>query len=182
MRRTSSLLLLPLAVILNACAPPAAPPAPAADTAADEAAIGQVRREYEAAVNAGDAARVAAVYAEDGITMPSHRPLVSGRNAILTYQQELMNTAAAALTLTATETRVMGDWAYDRGSYRLALTPKAAGAPPVSDDGKYLVLLQRQSDGAWKLVRGISNSDLPMPGAAPPQAQSGMPTTPASGQ
>lgn len=184
--RRASVLLLPLVLVLNACAQPAPPAASeaAADTAADTAAIGQVRSEYQAAVNAGDAARIAAVYTADGITMPNHRALVSGRDAIQTYQQELMNTATASLTLTAAETRVMGDWAYDRGSYQLTLTPKAAGAAPVTDDGKYLVLLQKQSDGSWKLTRGISNSNLPMPIAAPAPApaQSGMPKAPAFGQ
>jgi uncharacterized protein (TIGR02246 family) len=183
MRRLSTLLLLPLAVVLSACAPSAPPPAAAAaDTTADVAAVGRVRSEYEAAVNAGDAARVAAVYTADGITMPNHRPLVSGRDAILAYQQELMSTMTPALTLTAAETQVMGDWAYDRGSYRLTVTPKAAGGTPVTDEGKYLVLLQKQTDGSWKLARGSSNSDLPMPEAALPAADSGMPRAPAFGR
>jgi uncharacterized protein (TIGR02246 family) len=182
MRPASSLLFLPLALVLNACAPSAPPPAAAADTTADVAAIGQVRSEYEAAVNAGDAARITTLYTADGITMPSHRPLVSGRDAILAYEQELMSTFSPTLSLTAAETRVLGDWAYDRGSYRLTLTPKAAGGTPVTDEGKYLVLLQKQNDGSWKLARGSSNSDLPMPGAAPLPAQSGLPKAPPIGQ
>jgi hypothetical protein len=44
------------------------------------------------------------------------------------------------------------------------------------------VLLQKQNDGSWKLARGSSNSDLPMPGAAPLPAQSGLPKAPPIGQ
>jgi uncharacterized protein (TIGR02246 family) len=180
--RRASFLLLSVVLVLSACAPSVPPPAAAADTAADEAAIGRVRTEYEAAVNAGDAARVTALYTADGMTMPNHRPLVSGRDAILAYEQELMSTYTPALSLTPAETRVHGDWAFHRGSYRLTLTPKAAGATPVTDEGKFLVLLEKQTDGSWKLARGISNSDLPMPAAAPPAADSGMPRAPAFGR
>ncbi len=47
---------------------------------------------------------------------------------------------------------VYGDWAFDRGTERYALTPKAGGAP-IRKSGNYLYLYQRQEDGSWKHSR-----------------------------
>jgi ketosteroid isomerase-like protein len=56
------------------------------------------------------------------------------------------------------EVRVAGDWAYSRGTYSATLTPKAGGEPR-EDSGKYLTILERQSDGSWKIARDCFNSN-----------------------
>jgi ketosteroid isomerase-like protein len=38
---------------------------------------------------------------------------------------------------------------------------QAKAGPEIKDKGKYLTAWQRQSDGGWKIVRDINNSDLP---------------------
>lgn len=43
----------------------------------------------------------------------------------------------------------------------MTMTPKTGKGKPMSDKGKYIVVLQKQADGSWKIVRDISNSDLP---------------------
>jgi ketosteroid isomerase-like protein len=68
------------------------------------------------------------------------------------------------MTLTSDETKPMGDFGYDRGRFTFALTPKAAGTPaPPMDEGRYLVLLRKDTDGQWRVARDIGNSSLPMP-------------------
>ncbi|MDA2927836.1 hypothetical protein MYX78_11520 [Acidobacteria bacterium AH-259-G07] len=37
---------------------------------------------------------------------------------------------------------------------------------PIEDNGKYIVILQKQPDNAWKIARDIWNSDNPVSGAA----------------
>lgn len=59
---------------------------------------------------------------------------------------------------------MVGDWGFDRGTYHHTMTPKAGGAP-ISGNGKYLWLYQRQPDGSWKLSRVIWNSSDPPPPA-----------------
>ncbi|MEE8586821.1 MAG: hypothetical protein V3T83_18425 [Acidobacteriota bacterium] len=63
------------------------------------------------------------------------------------------------------EVEVAGDWAFDRGTYTITLTPKAGGEPVFEDEAKYLTITKRQPDGSWKIYRTISNSDRPLPGA-----------------
>ena len=55
-----------------------------------------------------------------------------------------------------------GDVAYAVGTYRMALTPKKAGAKPLPvDEGKYIEVLKRQDDGSWKIVYDIWNPSAP---------------------
>jgi ketosteroid isomerase-like protein len=41
----------------------------------------------------------------------------------------------------------------------------------MPDSGKYIEIWRKQSDGTWKLVRDIFNSDLPLPTPTPVPAQ-----------
>lgn len=124
------------------------------------AAVGKVRDGYAKAVNAGDARAVAMLYAPEGAEMPPNQPAVKGRAAIEAYHQKLNSMMGAQLTVTATDTIVQGDTAVDIGTFSQTLTPKAAGAQPVKDTGKYIVVLSR-SGGSWWVTHAIYNSDLP---------------------
>ncbi len=73
------------------------------------------------------------------------------------------------VTLLAEETKVLGDMAYDRGTFVMTMTPKD-GSPNVTENGKYLVLLQRGADGLWKVAREIGNSNDPMVPPPDPKA------------
>ena len=63
--------------------------------------------------------------------------------------------------LISEEIEIVGPWAFDRGTYRWRGVPRPGG-DPVSDHGKYLVILQRQPDGSWKVARDMDNSDRPL--------------------
>jgi uncharacterized protein (TIGR02246 family) len=139
----------------------AAPEAPAA-APADPAPIHAMRASFQTAYNAGDAAAVAALYEDDAIAMPDHRPLIEGRAAIQQWLQETFAQFTPKLTLTSGDLEITGDLAHEHGSYTLTLTPKAGGEA-MSENGKYLVILKRQADGAWKLHHNITNSNEPPP-------------------
>lgn len=167
MKRTARKLWLALALLggAAACAPAAAPPGP--PTGDDLTKINALRDNFSAAFNAGDAAKVAEGYTADGIAMPAHHPMLTGKDAIMANDRDQFSQMSFHMTLTPVETVVSGNWGYDRGTYTMTITPKAGGAP-MNDQGKYLVLLQKQGDGSWKVTRDIDNSDLPMPMPPPP--------------
>jgi len=157
-RTMRAVLAIAVAVGLAACAAPAPP-----DTsAADLAAVNAVRDAWVAAYNAADADGVASLYSEDAIDMPTNEPTVAGRAAIRERAAAQFGMAKATATVTADETQLMGDWAFDRGTYSVTMTP-AAGGDPMTVDGRYVVILHRQADGSWKLVRGIDNTPMPVP-------------------
>ena len=56
------------------------------------------------------------------------------------------------------ERKIIGDWAFEWGSYLSAAAP-LDGSEPIEASGKLLRILKRQSDGEWKVARAIWNID-----------------------
>lgn len=50
---------------------------------------------------------------------------------------------------------IAGDWAYERGIIKEAATPKSGQA--MERSLKYLAILNRQADGAWRVHLDIDN-------------------------
>lgn len=135
----------------------------------DEAAIAKVRTAYQTAAGTQDGAAIAKLYAPDGVEMPPNGPAAKGRAAIEAFhkafgQQFMMH----GMTITPTETKVHGDYAYDTGTYKQGLMPMKGGAV-IDDHGKYVVLLKKDASGNWWVSHAIYNSDVPLP--APPPAK-----------
>ena len=132
---------------------------------ADEAAIAKLRTAYQTAAGTQDGAAIAKLYAPDGVEMPPNAPWVKGRAAIEAFhkafgKQWMMH----GMTITPTETKVVGDTAYDIGTYKQGLMAQTGG-PLINDAGKYIVLLKKDGSGNWWISHAIYNSDNPPPPA-----------------
>jgi uncharacterized protein (TIGR02246 family) len=158
--------------MLAACSgsAPAPAAAPQAGTAQDVAAIGKMFDEYAAAWKASDAARIGKLYADDAIILPGDHVAETGLPAIVKYNQDFFDEyTPATFDITQQETQITGDLAYNRGAFTFSAMPKKTGGQPVSDRGKYIVILRRQADGTWKWSRDIDCSDgMPAAAAAAP--------------
>ncbi len=141
-------------------------PAPAAkrDVAADTSAINALRDQVAAAFNAHDPAALASTYASDAIEMNPNQAAIEGRQAIQAAYETMFKETAGKIAFSPLETQVAGDWAYDRGNYTVTMTPKSG--KPMEVSFKYLVIVKRQPDGAWKVYREISNNNTPPPAPA----------------
>ena len=136
-------------------------PASDLDASAVRAAIDVVRIQYMAASMASDAARVAGLYSEDAIVLYPNRAAIVGQPEILEYFTAFFGEVTLdRFQLNSDEIQIAGAWAFDRGTYDLRVVPRAGGEP-IEDHGKYLVILQRQVDGSWKVARDMDNSDGP---------------------
>lgn len=131
--------------------------------AEDVAAIRGSDSAFASAAGSGNAAAVAALYATDARVLPPNAPAVEGREAIQKFWGGFLDTYRITLDLTAAEVEGRGDLAYARGRYIMDGTPKAAGAPPFHDEGKYLEVLRRRPEGHWQLAVDMYSSDLPLP-------------------
>ena len=63
------------------------------------------------------------------------------------------------------EVEVMGDWAFEWGTYRGTEVPP--GGWPIQETGKILRILKRQSDGSWKVYIAMGTPDHPSQGENP---------------
>jgi len=170
MKRFALLVVLAAAV---ACAPPA-PAAPATNAPDDVAAVNALRDNVMKAYGAGDATAVGKLYTTDAIAAQNHQPTDTGRDAIVKSATGLFSAYNVKLTLMPDETKTMGDHGHDWGRFTFTLTPKdpAMPAPPM-DEGRYLVILRKDTDGQWRVARDLGNSSLPMPMPAPPVKKDG---------
>jgi uncharacterized protein (TIGR02246 family) len=103
------------------------------------------------------------VFSEDAVQMPPNTPANVGREMIRAWSKAFLDPLRAEFAHEVGEIRVAGDWAFERGTYRIRVTPKAGGES-FQDTGKYITIYQKQPDGAWLLARDIWNSNHPTPG------------------
>ena len=136
---------------------------------ADETAIAKVRTAFQTAAGTQNGAAIAKLFVADGVEMAPNTPAARGRAAIEAYhkafgQQWMMH----GMTITPAETKVMGDTAYDIGTYKQQIMSMKGGGV-IDDKGKYVVLLKKDGSGNWLITHAIYNSDLPLP--PPPAAK-----------
>ncbi len=113
------------------------------------AAIDAGNRRYLAALEAGDAAAYAGLYASDGVQMPSSgRAIVRGRSAIsAASSQDFKDTKYLGGSIVTTNVAVFGANAYETGRYSFNYQEK--GKQPARAAGRYFVVWERQPDGAY---------------------------------
>ena len=124
-----------------------------------KAAIDASNKKFGAAIAAGDAKAVGAIYTDDATVMPPNSEAVKGRQAIEGLFGMLVTAGVKGAVLTAQEVEVHGETATEVGTYSIQ---DATGKE--IDRGKYVATWKRVK-GQWKMHRDIWNSNLPV--AAP---------------
>jgi uncharacterized protein (TIGR02246 family) len=128
-------------------------------SAADE--IRAADQEWLKAFAAGDLEKSLAFCAEDCAVLAANAASAEGREAI---RRLFAGWFKPGLKITWTPTKVeaagSADLGYSSGTYQMSF--QDASGKTVSDQGKYVVVWKKQPDGSWKVVRDISNSDLPV--------------------
>ncbi len=111
------------------------------------AALARVLSDYEAAWQARDAARLAALFTEDGFVLSTGRPPVRGRDAI----RERYGTSGGPLALRAMAWATEGSLGYIIGGY--------AGERGQPDVGKFTLTLRRDASGRWLIMSDMDNGN-----------------------
>jgi len=165
MHRWSSLALVLAAACNSAPAERVPSKAPAAEplAAADIAAIRASDSAFVSAMGAGDAAGVAAIYVPDAHLLPPDAAPIEGREAIQQFFAGFLGAYHVTAVVSSDEIEGRGDLAFARGHYTLDGTPKAAGTPPLREEGKFLEILRRQPDGTWRLAADMWSPNSPPP-------------------
>ena len=137
-------------------------PAKRPSLAADEAAIAAFNKRYVQAINDGDIVTLGSLTTEEHIMIAPGRAPIVGKPAndaanARAFQQFKIDEKWLPL-----ETVVAGDWAYQRGTFTVAATPKAGGEPR-NTRGSFLRIYRRQPDGSWRMIRDMFNSESSAP-------------------
>lgn len=139
---------------------------PAVDAAAITEAITAKDRAYGDAVVAGDVDAIMAQYAPEAVLLPPGGPRMEGSAEIRPmFEAWVEEGLPSSMTLTTGNVTVAssGDYAYAVGSFSLSGT--APDGSEWGDEGKYLAVW-KNTDGDWRMVADIWNSDHPPMGAS----------------
>jgi uncharacterized protein (TIGR02246 family) len=131
---------LPFAAAQTASAKPEARERP---MGADEAAIRQIPEDWIRFYNAGDAAKVAALYTDDGYYLSAHI-LAHGRQAIETYWERGIKAGGHIDFIKPLTLYYTGDLAYCAGTYQATNAGETV-------DGRILIVL-RKVNGKWLMA------------------------------
>jgi len=145
MKRTF-VLFAALCVALSTAAPQTAAPKPEVRErlmSADEAAIRQLSEDWITFYNAGDAAKVAALYSVDGYYLSAHI-LAHGRQAIQAYWERGIKAGGHIDFIKPLTLYYIGDLAYCAGIYQ-------ATNAGVTVDGRILIVM-RKVNGKWLMA------------------------------
>jgi uncharacterized protein (TIGR02246 family) len=125
---------------------------------ADTEAIRALKAAYIRNAIAGDWNSWADTLTTDAVVMPVDRKL-RGRDAILVWARAMPRLTSFAAPID--EVTGSGDLAYATGSY--LLTVIAADGSSTLEQGSFIDILRKQSDGSWRIARAIWRPHAPRP-------------------
>jgi ketosteroid isomerase-like protein len=151
-------------MLLSACTP--APPKVDLKAAEDE--IRSLDVQWSKSASARDLDAVVSYYSDDAQVLAPNAPIATTKAAIREGWAALLG---PEMTLSWKDTKIevaqSGELAYLVGTYNLDI--KDAKGQVITDKGKLLEVWKKQSDGKWKVVADVFNSDLPPAPTAPPE-------------
>ncbi|MDZ7737375.1 MAG: SgcJ/EcaC family oxidoreductase [Gammaproteobacteria bacterium] len=121
-------------------------PALAGDSAEQLAA--ELNGQWNAAFNRGDAAAVAALYAEDATLSPGNGETLEGRDSIRELFQSFIDNGVHDHSIEIIEAHQSGDVLYEVARWQAHSTD--ADGEPTSFGGVLLNTFRRGADGVWR--------------------------------
>lgn len=103
-----------------------------------------------------DVAAYIQYYATDAIVLAPNEKTIQGHEAIALWGE---SSTAITIHFDTYELEGSDNMAYARGKYTIALRENGLAV----DEGKFIEIWKKQSDGSWKVSHDIFNSDLPVP-------------------
>jgi ketosteroid isomerase-like protein len=136
---------------------------------ADVTAIRSLCEQWTKLYNAGAFRElVDLIYTEDAVLMSPDQPIHKGRETILgVYERARAADEERCDSSTVDDIRVFGDLAVVRGA-DTGTTKRRSGGETIPYSLKWLIVLERQPDGAWKWAYEMWN-DNPLPSTTKPE-------------
>ncbi len=126
-------------------------PTPSAALAEARQAIDKGNAQWIEAWDKADASLLSRLFAEDGILLGRNGKFFKGPQQIFERQKVVMEGAGKGVksTVTTVDVWLDGETAYETGKYSYKYQEKGK---PVSEEGRYVTVWKRQSDGSWKII------------------------------
>ena len=129
----------------------------------DIAELHSIRERLVAAENAHDAGVMIEMMAEDVVLMFPDFPVQEGRDASARFIRDVTDffreSAHRHITYVSAEVRVIGELAFDRGTFSFTFEWKDGRESAVVETGKYLWMYSRDKARTWRIWRAIVSLD-----------------------
>ncbi len=124
--------------------------------------IQQWNDEFSKAMVNNDEEKMLSFYADDAISLPSYAPMIKGKEAMRSADNNMEPSKINSFNLTSKE--VFGDdkYVFDIGTYKMSVQNKKEDGSmnDMDDEGKYLTVYEKQSDGSWKIKADMWNTNM----------------------
>jgi ketosteroid isomerase-like protein len=116
---------------------------------------------------AKDLEKSVAFCADDGSVLAPNTPIATGKEAIGRLFSGFFALPGLQISWHPAKAEVAksGELSYTSGTYQMTFNDPSG--KPITDKGKYVTVWKKQSDGSWKVLLDIFNSDLPVTAASP---------------
>jgi uncharacterized protein (TIGR02246 family) len=131
--------------------------------AADIQALRDVEVAEEQSWISKDLDKAVSFIADDAVVMNPNTAALRGKDQIRASMKQGFDdpNSVLAYQITAVEVAQSGELGYTSGTYTFTSSDPIT-KNPVTDHGNWLTVRKKQPDGSWKIVRDMSNSDLPL--------------------
>ena len=131
-------------------------------TSADMDAINALHQRDMEASRKWDVDTLVSLWADDIVTLSQGEPPMIGkeanRAAIIRLRDDSRDVQIADYILSFNEVKIVGDWAFEWGTYSGTVRP-IRGGEAIRTTGNVIRVLKKDSDGAWKIARAMYDSD-----------------------
>jgi uncharacterized protein (TIGR02246 family) len=127
------------------------------DMSAEAKGLAKLDDDWSAAAATRDAKKVASFYAEDGIAYPPNQPTAIGRAEAEKVWAAYFSDPTYGISWKTTHAEVTGTLGYTTGIYEDSF--KGPDGKTVNGNGRYLCVWRKESDGTWKVVHDMWNTD-----------------------
>ena len=134
-----------------------------------EAAVRKLTQDWVQACNTKQLDDLVELYVADALVLRSNVPAVRGTGAIREFFFGVLDAGLGEVELEPLRVELFGDVAYEAGRCQM-LVPVAMGKRR-EERGKYVVIVNRQGAGEWKIVADCWASDLSLGISGEPAAK-----------
>lgn len=136
-----------------------AQPQPQDDAAQAQAVTAAANREI-AGFTSGNVDSAVAVFASDIVLLPPNEPMLRGQDSLRAWTQRFLQQASVTGRYLTSDVVVTGDWAVQRYTVAITVTPKPRGAA-TTEHGKGIHVFHRAANGRWLIAQDVWNLDTP---------------------
>lgn len=136
---------------------------PASQSPDDEYFIQLVAQKYVAPFREGDIKTWLTAFSDNAIAMHNRRAMDKGKPAIEAFGRAVQTYfEVRQFDVRVTQVRQSPQWVYTVGEYTSHFVNKSDGSAPFGiEQGKFLLLWEKQADGTWQIILDTGNANGP---------------------